>query len=335
MIAEEPVGLALDDARYVAFGGCGCKGVVYLGALRALQRHNPRHAEWHRALRGACGSSSGCIAALAFLVNADAVDLLARWRALNIQSFVPYMDLHGVFTRYGMDGGELVRRVVREVFAACGLAHDTTTFATLFRLTGRDLRICVTNLSRGRLEVFSHETTPDVLVARAMYWSMCVPFVFEPESYLGDVMVDGCLLAYVPYEVWPLEESIVFHAVGEATGAGDDAPRRDIPDLRAFAAGVMACAARSVLRDATRAAAAHPSRFVRIVAHESAHDVVLNMDGAAFQSLVDLGFATMLQRVRPDVAETTRCVVGVVAAVASAVGREAAAHEDDKLEEAP
>lgn len=291
--------IALDDARYVAFGGCGVKGVAYLGALAALQKHHAGHAEWHRRLRGACGSSSGCVAALAFLVDADADALVERWRSLHIESIAPYVDLNGVLSRYGMDGGSLVRRIIREAFAACGLAHDTT-FATLRRLTGRDLRICVTNLNHVRREVFSPEDTPDVVVSRAMYWSMCVPFVFEPETFRGDVMVDGCALSYVPYDVWPLEQTVVFHAHGHAMGLVGG-PRREIGDLRAFASGVLACCAHSALRTADELSRAHPERFVRIAVLDKQHDAMLNMSDATLRALVGLGFATVLFRLCPDV----------------------------------
>lgn len=285
-------------ARYLSFGGCGTKGVAYLGCLKALQQHHAGHVAWHRQLRGTCGSSSGCVAALAFLVNADADCLIERWRALHVQSIVQYPDLNAVFSRYGVDGGEEVKRIIREVFAVCGLAHDTT-FRTLQRLTNRDLRICVTNLNRARLELFSHITTPDVVVADAMYWSMTIPFVFQPETYRGDLMIDGCALSYVPYDVWPLQETVIFHARGINTGACTER-RRDITDLRSFALGVLACCARSALRAVNELSRAHPERFLCVNVCDQDHDSTIYMNDATLHAIVNLGFATTLVRLFPE-----------------------------------
>ena len=291
---------ALRDARYVAFGGCGTKGVSYIGCLKALQKHHAEHTGWHHRLLGACGSSSGCIAALAFVVNADADVLLERWRAMRATTMVPFVDFGAVLSRYGADAGEEVRHILREALSACGLAHDTT-FRTLHRLTGRDLRLCVTNLNRCRLEVFSHTTTPDVVVRDAMYWSMTVPFVFQPESYGGDFMVDGCLLSYVPYDVWPLEETIVFHANGASLGEPDGGARRDVADIRTFANQVIRCCARSVLRTTHELSAAHPERFVRISVSDPM-DTVLALDPSVLDDLVDAGFAAIFVKLHPQVA---------------------------------
>lgn len=300
---------ALQTASYVAFGGCAAKGVCYIGCLKALQQR-PCHSAWHRQqFRGACATSSGCIAALALLVNADAEDLLQRWRTLNIESFAPHMDLNGIFSRYGVDAGENVRRVIREVLSVCGLAHDTT-FRTLHRLTQRELRICATNLNRMRLEVFSHVNTPEVLVADSIYLSMCVPFVFQPATHNGDIFIDGCALSYVPYDQWPLEDTVIFHAAGARTGAAvRDVTRRDITDLHSFAVSVLACCARSALRAVEDLSKQYPQRFCRICVEDHALDATLHLSPATLDALVSLGFATMLFRLHPDLTQALQVLL--------------------------
>jgi predicted acylesterase/phospholipase RssA len=297
---------ALKDARYLSFGGCAAKSVTYIGALHALQQHNADHVEWHARLRGACGSSSGCIAALAFLVNASATELMNRLRAMGSLNMVPYASLSNVLTRYGVDGGETLRVLLQEVFSACGLAYDTT-FATLRRLTGRDLRICVTNLNTHSLKVFSNDATPDVVVSKAMYWSMCVPFVFEPELYGGDIMVDGCCLAYVPLDIWPADKTVTFYA---PMGYVDDdgRQRREVRDLREFAGSVMRCCARSMLRRIDELRQREPERFVCIEVRSASHDVVLSTEPHVNEALFNLGFAELLGRMCPDL----RCVTGAL-----------------------
>ena len=293
---------AVRETKYMAFGGSGTCGMAYLGCLKALQAHCPEYEEWHREkLKGTVGSSSGCLAALAFLVNADADALVDLVRSLQVDAMVPFVDLNAMFARYGVDPGDEVRRVLRAVFGACGLAAETTTFRALHRLTGRDLRVCATNLNRARPEVFSHSSTPDVLVADAMYWSMTVPFVFEPGTYEGDLMVDGCVLTYVPHSMWPIGETLVFHASGMGEGGGG-ATRREVGDLRAYASAVVAACARSMLREVDEAAARRPDRFVRMDARSHNPRGFLALGSEALEALVGHGFATVASRLRPDLA---------------------------------
>ena len=42
---------------------------------------------------------------------------------------------------------------------------------------GRDLKLWVTNLTKGRLELYSRATTPDAQIAVALRASACIPVV--------------------------------------------------------------------------------------------------------------------------------------------------------------
>lgn len=323
----------LHHASYLAFGGCGLKGVAYLGVLKCLQRHHPDFADWHATrLRGCVGSSSGCIAALAFLVNVDADEIIAAWRALQIENVAPaLMDINAVFQRLGADAGQNLRRVIDAALGVCGLA-PTTTFRALHRLTGRELRVCATNLNRLCLQVFSHTQTPDLAVADAIYYSMTVPFVFQPKKHAGDVMVDGCLFAFVPYEVsgWPTERTVSFFVAGtHQTAAADHNAldnegrlastanaRVEVNDLSAFATNVLRCCTKSMLTKVNALADAQPWRYVRVIVDaeddgrlECGGNVMLRMQRATFDAIVHAGFCAALVRTMPHVMLVLRALV--------------------------
>ena len=299
----------LDDAEYLAFGGCGCRAVAYLGFLRALQERHPAHAAWHaERLKGACGVSSGCLAALAFLVDADATAFMARWAALNVTSVVgsSCFNINGIMQSYGIDDGREVKRIIGEVIAACGLAQDTT-FATFAKLTRKDLRVCATNLSRMCVERFSADRTPDVALADAFYWSMCIPFVFMPERFRDDVMVDGCALTYVPVDEWPVERALVLYVAREEGGDGE---RHAIDDIRGFSTAVLGCCSRSMLRRVDELRAQHPERIVRLHI-EDAHkfEGFVHLPPEAFERLAARGYAGAFSRLVPAVARVLGAAV--------------------------
>lgn len=294
------------NCPYICFGGCGCKLISYLGFLSALQQKSTWHTEWHAQLIGACGSSSGCLAALAYLVDANAQDVLKRLSSLNVDSVVTnYVNFGAMLATYGVDSGDTVKQMISEFLSACGIAQDTT-FRTLYRLTKKDLRVCATNLQRFRLEVFSHEHTPDVIVAHAIYWSMCVPFVFAPETFKGDIMIDGCALAYVPIDIWPLEKTMVFYATGFKTSADE---REELEDLKSFASSILKCCAISVLRRIEELSQSHPSHFVHIHISNKEDDVLLRMTPAIFDSLVSTGYSHAIQLLFPDISTITSALI--------------------------
>lgn len=297
------------DCRYVAFGGCGCKGVSYIGFLRALQERDARHAEWHAELRGACGVSSGTIAALAFLVDVDATSFLSKWAALNLTSVISStcFNINGILAEYGIDDGTNVKRIIGEILTACGLAQDTT-FEMFARLTRKDLRVYATNLNQMRIETFSAHTTPDVQLASAFYWSMCVPFVFKPERFRGDMMIDGCALAFVPVDEWPIEQTLILYAK-EATNTRP----RDIKDIRSYATTVLACCAISMMHRVDAIREKHPDRVVPIRFEDEHMDTFISLQPGAFDRLVAKGYNVALDLISPQLAQTIGLIVKSVA----------------------
>lgn len=80
----------VEDIKYIAFEGGGGKGIVYLGAVRALEKagklplaladRDPEKSESKKRLDGIAGSSAGAITVyfLALGMNADAIDVRTR-----------------------------------------------------------------------------------------------------------------------------------------------------------------------------------------------------------------------------------------------------------------
>ncbi len=97
---------------------------------------------------------------------------------------------------------------------------ETLTFGELHELHKKDptifkdLYIVVTNLSKSRPEVFSYESTPEVLIIDAVRASMAIPFFFKPVKirckkekigiciYSEDTYVDGGILLNYPIKIF-------------------------------------------------------------------------------------------------------------------------------------
>ena len=233
-----------DDLRvFVALEGGGAKGLVHIGALKALEERGATFC-------GLAGTSAGAIVAAlkaAGFSADDMVDPLKRTTLLPQidASFQNATDFFGkaawsniaIFRRVGQLGGGGLSAVVMAAaiallgsvalaasafgapgavitivawalaawasfnFIMQGLASVKTFRDVLDRVlrtkmfpkeAGRvvrfrdfdgfkapSLKIVATNLTKGELQLFSPEETPDVAVADAVAASICLPLVFE------------------------------------------------------------------------------------------------------------------------------------------------------------
>ena len=84
-------------------------------------------------------------------------------------------------------------------------------------MTNKTLKIVVSNLSTGSIEILDHCNTPDVLVVDAVAMSMNVPFLFQPFSYGGQWYTDGGLYNNFPVTLFPADSVLGLWVKGKHT----------------------------------------------------------------------------------------------------------------------
>lgn len=264
---------------YVAFAGGGAKGIVHVGALRALE-------ESDLEFKGLAGTSIGAVIAALAAAGYRADDLVNPRRKRTIMRRITQIDPTlrkptDFFGTWRWPIIRVVRIVVRRpwrlfvvavgllvvppvgfvvsrewpaatiifvtvwgVLALVGAAALTLALNGIGRLTkfrrvlnrllqrklfpreryrivkmgdfdGQAaplLKIVAANLTKGSLELFSAERTPDVSVSRAVVASMSLPVIFslprvapgaKPGSS-GDLCTDGGIVSNLP--AWPFDE---------------------------------------------------------------------------------------------------------------------------------
>lgn len=189
--------------KYITFSGGGTYGYMYIGLYRALRMHLPivngmTVNEFFDQIQGYAGVSIGALVALAFCLNMaeETYDsFFSRYE--NIGALMPQPDFAQMLQGYGLDRGDNIRLVIRDVLRSAGIS-ESITFGDMKRLIKRDFVCIGTNLQTQSPVYFSASTTPKMVIADAVYMSMCVPFLFTPMLYEGDFMVDGCLSCHMP-----------------------------------------------------------------------------------------------------------------------------------------
>ena len=189
--------------------GGGVNGVALLGAAIELTEKN--HLQ---DLKRVAGTSAGAMVALGVALNFNADDLrefLSQFDASKLLNRSSWLTTPAAFfKKFGIFDHRYAHHLINRYIAKKTQLGEGATFAdfqavkTKYGL--RDLYVTATNISKRITVVFSHETSPNVRIADAIYASMAVPILFgtiafsiDPNGLLirdknGDIFGDGAIL---------------------------------------------------------------------------------------------------------------------------------------------
>ena len=170
--------------RTLGLGGGGMKGIMYVGALRELSRHQDLVFP-----DGVYGVSVGAILAtyIAFGLPLD----MDAGKIFRKTAFIPEPDysklpemisLKGVFTL------DTLEKTIVGIFLEKGVDLRTKVIGD----AKMPLYIFASNLTKGKPTIF----TKNVPVLEALKCSCCIPGIFRPQVLYNQVYVDGDL--FVP-----------------------------------------------------------------------------------------------------------------------------------------
>lgn len=172
------------DYKNLVLEGGGVRGLAYAGVFSVLEQKGIL-----QQVEKVGGSSAGSIAGMLVCVGYNAAEIDSLMMELPVQKFKDgYGGLIGKYKRlkndYGLFKGNAFERWLQQLIAY-KTGKPKLTFEQLHQLhlTNRlykDLYCTGTNLSKQQLEIFSHETTPDMPIALAVRISGSVPLYFEP-----------------------------------------------------------------------------------------------------------------------------------------------------------
>ncbi|HYN21753.1 MAG TPA: patatin-like phospholipase family protein, partial [Thermoanaerobaculia bacterium] len=173
--------------RNLVLEGGGVKGIAYPGALGVLDQQQvlPR-------VERVAGTSAGSIVAALLALGYGPTDLDSLLLDLDFKQFEDGSDLGGprrLLRKFGWFEGDYFLEWMQ-----CRVKEKTgnpdATFADLRKdpKKFRDLYIMSSDLSRGRSQLLSFETSPDLPIAHAVRASMSIPLFFEA-FYIDDKLI--------------------------------------------------------------------------------------------------------------------------------------------------
>lgn len=182
--------------RRVALCGGGVRGVAHVGVMKAI-----RDAGFMSHVREVLGISAGSLFALLWVLEytVEQIEKLAVHFDFNLLRSIDLDSVLEFPTRYGLDEGTGLERLISSILKQKGLSPDVT-FAQMAVKYPLRLRCFATELETCRVRQFGTLQSPNVSVKLAIRASMALPIFYTPikDPETGYLLVDGGLLNNLP-----------------------------------------------------------------------------------------------------------------------------------------
>ena len=194
--------------------GAGIRGVIYTGAIKALDQKNLL-----APIKRVGGTSAGSIVAFMLAIGYTSTQIDSILAATQVQkfndgSYYPPQTIKSIKNKYGFNRGAAFTKWLEQLLAYKNLPINYT-FNNLYNNlpqypSHKNFYATGTNVSYQRTEIFSNEQYPNMRLVDAVRISMSIPGVFESVFMMPNgkivpdqndssfVMCDGGVLANFP-----------------------------------------------------------------------------------------------------------------------------------------
>lgn len=185
--------------KKLALGGGGTKGILHVGALRELQKHQPLQFP-----EGIYGCSVGSIMAtyLSFNLPVDDRFVELSTKHISMDKLLPkltFNDISAAFSSKGMFAMDVFEKAVVNLFLEYGIDLRNTKIGD----TDQPLFIVASNITKGVPTIF----TKDVPILDALKCSCCLPGIFKPQGLYNQLYIDGGV--FVPCMSWIQPDALI------------------------------------------------------------------------------------------------------------------------------
>jgi NTE family protein len=192
--------------RKLGLGGGGLKGILHIGALRELAKHQPLEFP-----DGIYGCSVGSIIAtyVSFRLPIDD-KLVEMTRQLSMDQFLPkltFSDVSSALSQKGVFSMDMFEATVVKLFLEVGIDLKDMKIGD----SPQPLYIISSNITRGIPTVF----TKDVPILDALKCSCCIPGIFKPQVLYNQLYVDGGV--FVPCISWIQPDALTLSLTKQKT----------------------------------------------------------------------------------------------------------------------
>lgn len=179
----------------IVIAGGAVKTLSSIGCIQYLE-----DVDILKHIKNFLGTSAGSILCLFTVLGYSAKEIIAFVYEQFQKDEIVQLDIEEallMFERYGISSGSNLTKFVSDMIKA-KLNKTDITFLELAKATGKNLIVCVANITDEQEEFWSVDSTPHMSVAFAIRTSCSLPFIFTPMKYKDKYYVDGGLYNNFP-----------------------------------------------------------------------------------------------------------------------------------------
>lgn len=181
----------------IVIAGGALKVISIIGCIKYLEEYDKISY-----IRNYVGTSAGSIMCLFMILGYNYTEIIDFFvhnlSDKNVNTFNPDECLE-LFNQYGLNSGTNIELLIKKILKK---KHndENITFLDLAKKTGKNLVVCVSNLSKEVPEYFNVDTMPNLPIATAIKVSCSIPILLTPISINDNIYVDGGLYNNFPID---------------------------------------------------------------------------------------------------------------------------------------
>lgn len=184
--------------KILIISGGGLKGLSGLGSLKCLLDNNIT-----TSFETLAGSSVGAIICFLYNIGYDPQDIYEILEQIDFAQLIKYIEPENLLLDpcFGISSPEPIIYSIYKFMKNKNI-NKSITFSQLYAITKTNLIITGTCLNDITIKYFSHSTTPDMQILKALRISISIPFIFRPYQYDCKLWVDGGVMNNFPIDLF-------------------------------------------------------------------------------------------------------------------------------------
>jgi predicted acylesterase/phospholipase RssA len=182
----------------IVIAGGANKVLAVIGIIRFLEEH-----DMLKHLINLVGTSAGAILCAFIALKYTTEEIIDFFKVNMCEDDeirrLSSADIFNVLSTYGLFSGDNLNIFIKRIIIKkLGPQHEHITFIDFAKLTGKNMVVCVSNLTKERAEYWSVDTTPNKPIALALRASCSIPILFKPVVVDQEYYIDGALYDNFP-----------------------------------------------------------------------------------------------------------------------------------------
>lgn len=186
------------NKKILVISGGGLKGLAGLGSLKCLLDNDIA-----KTFEIMAGSSVGAVICFLYNIGFDPRDIYDVLEQIDFTKLIKYIEPENLLLDpcFGISSPEPIIYSIYKLMKNKNV-NKNITFLQLYEMTKINLIITGTCLNDISLKYFSHTSTPNMKILKALRITISIPFIFRPYQYDGRLWVDGGVMNNFPIDLF-------------------------------------------------------------------------------------------------------------------------------------